>query len=188
MDKPMWAGILDVFRSQKQSSAAEERALNSWPEVREAYFAWLRAFPLLTHIGKPGNSPEIIRLSDAPVYLDAAFWSERTHEAEARARQHMTDAEIDGIIDEVAAVIDEKLLRFDPLVAYYGRFFPDGDPRRIEDEREAAHSVKRDLAWVATERAIGDPAFFSGLVAWYDRGRWPVGWVGQYPAGYVRVL
>jgi hypothetical protein len=114
--------------------------------------------------------------------------SERTHEAEAHARRHLTDVEIDGIIDEVAAVIDENLLRFDALVAYYGLFFPDGDPGRIEDEREAAHSVKRDLAWAATERAIGEPAYFSDLLAWYDRGRWPVGWSGNYPAGHARVL
>ena len=162
--------------------------MNRWREVRDDFLPWLRAFPLLTNIGKPGDSPEVIGPSDAPVFLDVAFWSERTHEAEARARRQLTDAEIDGIIDEVAAVIDENLLRFDPLVAYYGQFFPDGDAGRIEDEREAAHSVKRDLAWAATERAIGEPGFFSCLLAWYDRGRWPVGWAGQYPAGHLQVL
>jgi hypothetical protein len=162
--------------------------LNRWREVRDEFFAWLRAFPLQTNIGQPGDSAEVIGPTDAPVYLDVAFWSERTHEAEVRARKHLSDAEIDGIIDEVAAVIDENLFRFAPLVAYYGRFLPDGDPGRIEDEREAAHSVKRDLAWAATERAIGEPGFFSALLAWYDRGRWPVGWVGKYPAGHVRVL
>jgi hypothetical protein len=142
----------------------------------------------LTNIGEPGNSPEVIGPSDSPVYLDVTFWSERTHEAEARAQTHLTDAEIDDIVNEVAAVIDENLFRFDPLVAYYGRFFPDGDAGRIEDEREAAHSVKRDLAWAAIERAIGEPGFFSGLLAWYDCGRWPVGWTGQFPAGHLRVL
>ena len=162
--------------------------MNRWREVRDDFVALLRTFPLLTNIGEPGDSPEVIGPSDGPVYLDAAFWSLRTHEAEARPRRHLTDTEIDSIIDEVAAVVDENLLRFDPLVAYYGRFFPDGDPGRIEDEREAANSVKRDLAWAATERAIGEPAFFSDLLAWYDRGRWPVGWVGMHPAGHVRVL
>ncbi len=162
--------------------------MNRWREIRDEYFVWLRAFPLQTNLGKPGDSPEVIGPTDASVYLEVAFWSERTHEAEARARQHLTDAEIDGIIDEVAAVIDENLLRFDPLVAYYGRFFPDGDPDRMEAEREAAHSVKRDLAWAATERAIGEPGFFSALLAWYDRGRWPVGWGDTYPKGHVRVL
>jgi len=162
--------------------------LNKWREVRDAFFAWLRTFPLQINIGKLGDSAEVIGPTDAPVYLDVAFWSERTHEAESRARKHLTDAEIDRIIDEVAAVIDENLLRFDPLVAYYGRFFPDGDPGRINDEREAAHSVKRDLAWAAMERAVGEPGFFSDLLVWYDRGRWPVGWAGKYPAGHVRVL
>jgi hypothetical protein len=26
------------------------------------------------------------------------------------------------------------------------------------------------------------------LLAWYDRGHWPVGWAGKYPTGHVRVL
>ena len=136
----------------------------------------------------PSDSAEVVGPSDTPVYLDVSFWSERTHEAEARAKRHLSDAEIDTIIDEVAAVIDEDLLRFGPVVAYYGQYFPDGDAGRIEDERQAAHSVKRDLAWAAMERAIGESGFFSDLLAWYDRGRWPVGWCGKFPAGNVRVL
>lgn len=162
--------------------------MNRWHQVRDDFFTWLRGFPLLTKIGMPGHSPEIASSSDAPVYLDVPFWSERTHEAEERARRHLTDAEIDTIFGEVAAVVDENLLRFDPLVTYYGRYFPDGDGDRIEDERQAAYSVKRDLAWAATELAIGEPGFFSDLLAWYDRGRWPVGWSGKFPGGHVKVL
>jgi hypothetical protein len=100
----------------------------------------------------------------------------------------MADPEIDSIFDQVAAVVDENLSRFDALVNYYGRFFPDGDPIRIDYEREGAHSVKRDLAWAAIERAVGEPAFFCGLLPWYDRGRWPCRWLGQYPTGHVLVL
>lgn len=126
--------------------------MNKWLAIRDEYFSWLRVFPLLTRIGQPDSAPEVIGPSDAPVYLEVGFWSERTHEAEDRARRLLIDAEIDSIFSEIAAVIDENLRRFDPLVAYYGRFFPDGDPGRIEDERQAAHSVKRDLAWAAIER------------------------------------
>ncbi len=162
--------------------------MNRWHNVRDEYAAWLRRFPMLVHIGAPGDVPEVVGQSDAPVFLDVDFWSERTHGAEEVARRYLTDPQIDGIIDEVATVIDENLLRFDPLVAYYGRFAPDGDPTRIEWEREAAHSVKRDLAWAACERAVSEPGFFCGLLPWYDRGRWPVGWAGSYPAGHVRVV
>jgi hypothetical protein len=162
--------------------------VNKWPDIRDEYAAWLRAFPMVAHIGQPGDTPEVAALSDEPVFLDTAFWSERTHAAEATARRHLTDPQIDGIIDEVAAIIDEDLLRFDPLVAYYGRFAPDGDPTRIEWEREAAYGVKRDLAWAACERAVGEPGFFCGLLPWYERGRWPVGWAGAYPGGHVRVV
>jgi hypothetical protein len=162
--------------------------VNRWPDIRTEYGTWLRVFPMVVRIGTPGDTPEVVSPSNEPMFLDAAFWSERTHETEAVVRRHLTDPQIDAIIDEVAAVIDEDLLRFDPLVAYYGRFAPAGDPTRIQWEREAAHSIKRDLAWAACERAVGEPGFFCGLLPWYDRGRWPVGWVGQYPAGHAQVV
>jgi hypothetical protein len=162
--------------------------MNRWPAIRDDFSRWLRAFPLVANVGRPSETREVIKAGDAPVYLDSAFWSQRTHEAEARARQHLTDTEIGRIFDEVAAVIDDDLRRFDPLIAYFARYFPDGDPGRIEDERQAAHSVKRDLAWAAVERSIGEVGFFSGLLPWYERGRWPCGWVGEYPGGHVLVL
>jgi len=158
------------------------------PAIRDEYLAWVRAFPMLTEMGRPGSSPELISGGDEPVYQDVTFWSARTHEAEARSRRHLTDREIDALIDEVAAAIDEDLLRFNPLIAYFGQFFPDGDPGRIEDEREAAHCVKRDLAWAALEKAIGEPGFFASLLPVYDRGRWPCGWAGAYPGGHVLFL
>jgi hypothetical protein len=122
------------------------------------------------------------------VDLDYGFWSRRTHEAEARAREHLADAELDRIFDEVAGVIDEDLRRFDPLIAYYALYLPDADPDRIGQEREVALSTKRDMAWAAVEHCIGQPGFFAGLLPWYDRGRWPCGWAGKYPAGHVLVV
>lgn len=169
----MWCG--------GQTSA--NRRMNAWPTIRAEYLAWVRAFPMLTAIAQPGSSLELTRGGDEPVYQDVKFWSARTHEAEARCRRHLTDPEIDAVIDEVAAVIDEDLLRFNPMIAYFARFFPDGDSGRIEDEREVAHCVKRDLGWAALERAIGEPEFFASLLPVYDRGRWPCGWSGVYPAG-----
>lgn len=162
--------------------------MNIWPDIRAAYAAWLRTFPMVDCIGNPGDTPEVIDPADEPTFLDTAFWSERTHAAEWVACRYLSDTQIDAIFDEVAAVIDENLQRFDPLVAYFARFAPDGDPTRIAWEREAAHSIKRDLAWAACEKAVGEPGFFCGLLPWYERGRWPVGWLGQYPSGHVRVV
>src|SRR5262249_2652766 len=142
----------------------------------------------MANIAQPSGLPEVLPVSDKPVSANSTFWSERTHEAEARAREHLTDPDIDRIFDEVAAVIDEDLLRFDPLVGYYGRYFPEGDDERIEVEREAAHCLKRDLAWAAVEQATGQPGFFAFLLRWYDQGRWPCDWAGTYPVGHVLVL
>lgn len=143
---------------------------------------------MLVHIGSHDESPEVIAITDTPNYQDSDFWLERTQEAETEARLALSETEIDCIFDDVASVIDEDLGRFDPLVAYYGRFLPDGDAARIEIEREAAHCIKRDLAWAAIERANRGPSFFSGLLSWYEQGRWPIAWAGDYPDGHVLVL
>ena len=162
--------------------------VNTWPTIRDEYLAWVRSFPMLTEMGRPGWSPELGAADDEPVCQDTKFWSARTHEAEARSRRHLTDPQIDVVIDEVAAAVDEDLLRFNPLIAYFARFLPDGDPDRLEDEREVAHCVKRDLAWAAIEKATGEPGFFASLLPVYDRGRWPCRWAGAYPAGHVLFL
>jgi hypothetical protein len=143
---------------------------------------------MLTDIGRPGSSPELSTPDAGPVYQDVEFWGARTHEVEARSRRHLSDGEIDAVFEEVAAAVDEDLRRFDPMIAYFSRFAPDGDEGRIEAEREVAHCVKRDLAWAAVERATGNPRFFASLRAVYDRGRWPCGWAGEYPAGRLLFL
>ena len=162
--------------------------MNRWPAIRESYLAWLRGTKWLTRIGQPDEAPEVTKEADKPVYLDVAFWSARTHEIEALARGWLADPDIDVIFDQVAAVMDEDLGRFDPVIAYFARFLLDGDPDRIAAEREMAHSVKRDLAWIAVERVVGHAGFFSRLVPWYARGRWPCGWNGEYPSGHLLVL
>ncbi|HEY3966676.1 MAG TPA: hypothetical protein VGM05_19090 [Planctomycetaceae bacterium] len=162
--------------------------MTQWRQIPEDYFKWLRTFPLVANIGQVSSCPEVIPPQDAPVYLDSRFWSERTHELESIAKQHLSDADIDALFDDVAAVIDEDLRRFDPLIAYFARFFPDGDAGRIEDERDVAHCVKRDLAWAAVEKQIEVQGFFGQLLVWYDKGRWPCRWEGKYPAGHLLVL
>ncbi len=162
--------------------------MNTWPTIRPDYLAWVRTFPMLAHVGQPGSSPDLPTSDDRPVHQDIEFWSARTHEAEARARHHLSDSEIDTVFNEVAAAVDDDLRRFDPLVACFARYSPDGDPRRIADERATAHAVKRDLAWAAIERATGEAGFFTTLLPVYNEGRWPCAWSGDYPAGHVLFL
>ena len=146
---------------------------------------WLSSFPLLTMLGKPDDrlAPFVTEVS--PPVLNYAFWSARTHEIESIAMRSFSDAEIDSIFENVAAIIDKDLRRFDPLVQYFGKLLPDGDEGRIAAEREISHCVKRDLAWAATEKSIGVNGFFCGLLQWYDQGRWPHDWLGVFPDGHV---
>lgn len=163
-------------------------AWERWLAYRDKYSHWLREIPMLARLGTVGESPEIVGPSNTPVYLDADFWSLRTHEVESAALKCLDDSEIDAVFDTVASVIDEDLTRFDPLVMYYGLYLSDGDPDRIAIERESAHNIKRDFAWAAIEAVAGQQLFFSSLLEWYSRGRWPCGWAGSYPSGHIVVL
>jgi hypothetical protein len=162
--------------------------MTPWSAFRDEYSNWLRSFPLIVEIGRPASAFEILRSSETPIYQNASFWSERTHEIESVALCNLTSQEIDDIFNDVASTLDEDLRRFDPLIAYFAQFFPDGDAGRIEDERDVAHCVKRDLAWAAVERVLDSNGFFNSTLAWYARGRWPCNWAGDYPAGHFLVL
>lgn len=155
-------------------------------ETISAQFAdWLRTFPLLVHIGTPSDAPEVLAPSDEPAFPDTAFWIDRTLEAEALALEHMPDAHIDAVFEAVATIFKGNHLRFVPLGTYYGRF---AEIPPLDWERDAAEAVVRDLGWAACELLAGEPGFFTSLLPWYDRGRWPIGWDGEYPAGRLRVL
>lgn len=50
--------------------------------------------------------------------------------------------------------------------------------------------VRWSLLHAAMEIELSDvipPAFFASLMPWYLRGRFPCGWVGEYPAGQLAV-
>ena len=138
---------------------------------------------MFVSFGKPlSDGGAIIDSSEIPA-LDAEFWRRQTEAIEPAAFEELSEQEIDDMFDATSAIIDEDLLRFDPMVHYFAAHFEDGDQRRIEIEREIAHSAKRDFAWMTIELALNAPGFFLNLKPWYDAGRWPHGWDGNYPGG-----
>ncbi len=164
--------------------------MNGWDSILATYAEELRQIQWLHSLAETSDDSHIIAASDQPTFLDHEFWSQRTHDIESRAMKTLIDENIDQIFDDVAAVMDENLDRFNPIMEYFGRFYPDpvDASLRMDHETEMAHAVKRDLAWIAVERVIGEPGFFSSLLNWYKLGRWPCGWHGNYPAGHLLCL
>ncbi len=153
--------------------------------ISKAQQKWLRTFPILGSFGDP-TPVEGVQIDEAPIpELAYEFWSSQTKSLEKIALAELSDSSIDAIFEEVTLIIDEDLLRFDPMVHFFAQHYPDGDPFRIELEREVALCVKRDLSWMTVEQVLGKGGFFSHLRGWYNLGRWPHGWIGQYPSGVV---
>ena len=151
--------------------------------IPPSHLEWLRTFPLFVSFGEElADANAVLDSSEIPS-LDTEFWRRHTTTVESIALTSLSDGEIDDIFGQTAAIIDEDLLRFDPMVQYLGSRFADGDHLRIQIEQEIAHAVKRDLAWLTIELLLDAPGFFTCLKTWYDAGRWPHGWDGSYPAG-----
>lgn len=146
---------------------------------------WLRTFPLLTLFGDDSPVDGAIVSMDAVPKLDCNFWQAQTEAIERIALTKCSDLNIDGIFYEVTWIIDENLMRFDPMVNYFRRHYHDGDPVRMEIESNIAQCVKRDLSWMMVEWLIEISGFFTQLKTWYNLGRWPHAWHGQYPSGCV---
>lgn len=164
--------------------------MDHWNATLTDFAIELRGINWLHSLADPSNEPQIVRSETEPTFLDHEFWSARTHELETIARQSITDANIDQVFDDVAGVMDEDLNRFNPIIEYFGRYFPDpvDASHRRDCETEMAHNIKRDLAWIAVERVIEKPGFFTPLLDWYKIGRWPCGWSGDYPDGHLLCL
>ena len=136
----------------------------------------LPPFPLLTSFGAQTPVDGAAVSGHEIPQLDSDYWQLQTMSLEALALTKCSDHNIDGMFYEVTSIIDEDLTRFNPMVAYFGRYYADRDPVRIQIESEIAECVKRDLAWMMVEWLIEAPGFFTGLKNWYDLGRWPHGW------------
>ena len=138
--------------------------------------AWLRTFPLLASFGDQTPVQHATISGQSVPHLDNDYWQTQTESLETLALTKCSDLNIDGMFHEVTSIIDEDLTRFDSMVAYFGQFYPDGDPFRIQIESEIAACVKRDLSWMLVEWLIETPGFFTQLKVWYDLGRWPHAW------------
>jgi len=164
--------------------------MHEWDSILATYAAELRKIEWLHSLAQVSDDPQVIAPSDQPQFLDHDFWSQRTHDLEARVLETLSDENIDRIFNDVSSVMDEDLARFNPVLDYFGHFYsnPIDEGIRRDSETEMAHAVKRDLAWIAVERVINQPGFFGSLLPWYRLGRWPCGWLGIYPDGHVLCL
>lgn len=162
--------------------------MNPRDTISAQFADWLRTFPLLVHIGTPSDAPEVLAPSDEPAFLDRYFWLRRAAKTRASALRYMPLEHTIRVQLAVAAVLNENVSRFNPITAYYRQRNTECDFTADGWALEAASAATDDLAWAACELLAGEPGFFTSLLPWYNRGRWPIGWEGEYPAGRLRVL
>lgn len=115
-----------------------------------------------------------------------------THVLEQRAQQTLGDAIIDDVFAAVSARIGERV--WAGISAYVERMTtrdPEFDSAGVNAgiAIDVLQAVKRDVAWAVVEQQLASEGFFSDLLQWYARGRWPCGWIdGSPPQGRVLVV
>ena len=170
--------------------ATTKKAMTRFATQLEPLAESLRSIQWLSQLGVQSDDSHVLIPPDEPAVLNFDFWSKRTHELEEIALNRIDDHDIDEIFCFVAEVMDDNLSRFNPIIDYFSRFYTEemDISLKMESETEVAHSIKRDLAWMAVEKVIGVNGFFCSLMTWYECGRWPYDWNGLYPSGHLVCL
>jgi hypothetical protein len=113
-----------------------------------------------------------------------SIWSKASHALERKARRREGDSWIDGVFVRVGESTGRSVARgmrdyLDRMARRHPRYDPAGVYASIAID--VPDRVLSDVAWAAVEVLLGSPAFFSELLSWHERGRWPCGWRGGVP-------
>jgi hypothetical protein len=118
-------------------------------------------------------------------------WLPQSQSLEQIARQIIGDSGIDNVFNMISHSIQNNL--YHGIEQYFARMEetdPDFDSigANAGIALEVMDEIKRDIAWAAVEILINQPKFFTSLLIWYERGRWPCAWKGNYPQGCIVVV
>lgn len=165
-------------------------------ERLDLFLETLRDIKWLSNTGEPGGDVRTV------VSFEAGYdgentamlkvWRPHTTATEATARQNLGDAVIDRIFNKISAKIADPL--YQGITKHFERAYGPDDEAQLQqtvDEGmylEIMDTIKRDVCWGGVEWVLQKPAFFSALLEWYRRGRWPCSWDGDYPDGRPVVL
>jgi hypothetical protein len=149
----------------------------------------LAEMPWLSHTGEP--CPDALVVSSIAEGWDdwndqmMTVWRPRSAALEEIARTVMGEPGIDEVFADVAGVAGPG------IEVALGRHF-DRHPNSSDSDLglwpDVLETMKRDIAWAAVEAVLGRPGFFSSILPYYRRGRWPCAWSGEYPEGRIVVL
>jgi hypothetical protein len=157
--------------------------------------ARLKDIPWLVYAGEP--YPSAIVVNDFVEGLDRwneammEVWGKRTQALEEKAQHAIGDAAIDYIFDDISQTIQDDL--YQGIEQYLYR----QSQRHVNFDETGVNSgvavevmfqIKRDMAWMAVEHILGELDFFTSLLLWYEQGRWPCSWSGDYPSGSIVLL
>ena len=157
----------------------------------------LRQIDWLAHAGEPCDNARAVENIQAGWDREGkrmlAVWGPRTHALEVQAQRLLGDQNIDRIFSSVSETIHERL--YQGICSYLDRVYNATDEKRrgqrSVDESlypELMDSVKRDVCWSAVEHMLLVHGFFSNLLGFYQQGRWPCSWDGEYPEGQGVIL
>ena len=187
----------DIFRikwafiGEFMSSTLHE----DWHTSLDRFIETVKDIPWLSHSGEDCVDAIVAEgFQDAWIGWNGEtynVWGHHTHLLETRAQTILGDAVIDEVFSSVSKALEKNV--YDGIGDYFER------QRERDEDYDAAgvnsslypevmDSILRDMCWAAVEHILNEHDFFTMLIEWYRKGRWPCSWDGEYPVGKIVIL
>ncbi len=113
-------------------------------------------------------------------------WGKNSENIEEESLKKLSNAQIDAVFEAVSLAIGNEV--YEALCDLEDKIGEETGEDQSGLEDEILDFIKRDTAWAAIERILGQKGFFSQVYDINRTGRWACSWVGKFPAGNFIIM
>ena len=113
-------------------------------------------------------------------------WGKNSENIEEESLKKLSNAQIDAVFEAVSLAIGNEV--YEALCDLEDKIGEETGEDQSGLEDEILDFIKRDTAWAAIERILGQKGFFSHVYDINRTGRWACSWVGKFPAGNFIIM
>lgn len=113
-------------------------------------------------------------------------WGKNSENIEEESLKKLSNAQIDAVFEAVSLAIGNEV--YEALCDLEDKIGEETGEDQSGLEDEILDFIKRDTAWAAIEKILGQKGFFSRVYDINRTGRWACSWVGKFPAGNFIIM
>lgn len=113
-------------------------------------------------------------------------WGKNSENIEEESLKKLSNAQIDAVFEAVSLAIGNEV--YEALCDLEDKIGEETGEDQSGLEDEILDFIKRDTAWAAIERILGQKGFSPKFTTSPGTGRWACSWVGKFPAGNFIIM